>query len=55
MSDVKINDAPVNKDWVEVPVGARLTLLANGTEVRSEMDLPQLVAAPFGLGFVGLL
>lgn len=56
VSDVKINDAPVNKDWVEFPVGARLTLLAHGTEVRSELDLPQLdLAARFGLTRLALV
>ena len=33
VSEVKINDSPVNKDWVEFPVGARIDLLANVAEV----------------------
>eukprot|EP00904_Undaria_pinnatifida_P001453 jgi/Undpi1/11308/HiC_scaffold_30.g13606.m1 len=32
MSEVKIDASPVNKEWVECPVGARLELLANPSE-----------------------
>lgn len=33
VSEVKINDTPVNKEWVEYPVGARLKLLASTAQV----------------------
>lgn len=33
LSEVKIDASPVNKEWVECPVGARLELLANPSEV----------------------
>lgn len=36
VSEVKINDSPVNKEWVEFPVGARMDLLANVAEVSAE-------------------
>eukprot|EP00752_Nemacystus_decipiens_P016472 g14725.t1 len=32
VSEVKINDSPVNKEWVQFPVGARMDLLANVAE-----------------------
>eukprot|EP00903_Cladosiphon_okamuranus_P009350 g8916.t1 len=32
VSEVKINNSPVNKEWVEFPVGARMDLLANVAE-----------------------
>lgn len=35
-SEVKINDAPVHKEWVEFPVGARMDLLANAAEVSED-------------------
>lgn len=35
MSEVKIDASPVNKEWVECPVGARLELLANPSEVNN--------------------
>lgn len=36
LSEVKIDASPVNKEWVECPVGARLELLANPLEVRAQ-------------------
>lgn len=51
VSEVKINDAPVNKEWVEFPVGARLNLLAtsSGKEVResSRVESIRLLCSAF--------
>lgn len=34
ISEVMIDASPVDKEWVECPVGARLELLSNPREVR---------------------
>lgn len=35
VSEVKLNETPVKKEWVEFPVGGRLTLLTNVAEVSA--------------------
>lgn len=33
-SEVKVNDKPVEKEWVEFPLGGRLELMADPKEVK---------------------